>query len=196
MAHVEKFVHTAVLNQIKHINREIINNSNKDIDASRSHLNYSLIDHGMHDYEYYLERKAQLKCLKRADVKTMAGWVVTAPKDLPVSLQRDLFTKVKDFFDGRYGRENCVSATVHMDEAGRPHLHYGFIPVSNGRICAKEVLTKTELRNLHPQLQSFLRKEGLPANVHTGITREQGGNRTVEQLKTQQRVYKHSYDRS
>lgn len=195
MAHVEKFVHTAVLNQIKHINREIIKNSNKDIDARRSYLNYSLTDHGMRDYEYYLQRKSQLKCFRRADVKTLAGWVVTAPKDLPVALEKDFFEKVKAFFDGRYGSENCVSAMVHKDESGRPHLHYAFIPVYEGRICAKKVLTQGELDRLHPQLKNFLREEGLPASVYTGITRRMGGNRTVEQMKAQRRVYEHSYDR-
>ena len=42
MASVEKFTDAAVTNQLRHNAREIITNSNKDIDKARTHLNYSL----------------------------------------------------------------------------------------------------------------------------------------------------------
>ena len=33
------------------------------------------------DYEYFLSRKSELYCYDRADVKVLAGWVVSAPAD-------------------------------------------------------------------------------------------------------------------
>ena len=39
-------------------------------------------DRGMSDYDYFLQRKSELYCYKRDEVKVMSGWVVTAPKDL------------------------------------------------------------------------------------------------------------------
>ena len=41
MASVQKFTDSAVTNQLRHNAREIVNNSNKDIDKTRTHLNYS-----------------------------------------------------------------------------------------------------------------------------------------------------------
>lgn len=53
MASIEKFTDSAVVNQIRHCNRLIQNDRNKDIDPSRSHMNYSLTpERGMGEYEY------------------------------------------------------------------------------------------------------------------------------------------------
>lgn len=43
-----------------------------------------------------------------------------------------------------------------------------------------------ELRNFHPDLQRYLNEHGLEdACVMTGVTRAQGGNRTVAELKAE-----------
>lgn len=50
----------------------------------------------------------------------------------------------------------------------------------------QEVISKAELRNFHPDLQNYLNKNGLAdAHVHTGITKAQGGNRTVREMKAE-----------
>lgn len=83
MASVEKFTDAAVTNQLRHNAREIITNSNKDIDKARTHLNYSLTpERSLSPRAYYTARKQELYVYGRKDVKTMAGWIVTAPKEL------------------------------------------------------------------------------------------------------------------
>ena len=108
---------------------------------------------------------------------------------------REFFTHVTDFLNTRYGAENCIGAFVHEDEK-QPHLHYSFIPVSKDenpaheqaeKVCAKEVLTRKDLRTFHDDLQEHLR-ERMPdrnINVVTGITKEQGRNMTIKELKLQ-----------
>ena len=123
----------------------------------------------------------------------MAGWVVTAPQELPVERQEDFFVTVYDFLENRYGKENVVQAAVHDDEGGQPHLHFYFIPVADDpkhdegfKVCANEVLDRRELRNFHPDLQRYLSEHGLEdAHIMTGVTKRQGGNRTVAELKEQ-----------
>lgn len=44
-------------------------------------------------------------------------------------------------------------------------------------------MNKTELRNFHPALQKWLIDHDVQANILTGITKAQGGNRTVQELK-------------
>jgi len=188
MAAVEKFKASAVVNQLRHIERTIQNPENKDIDFKRSYLNYVLSpDREMSSYDYYKSRKEDLYCYNRPDVNTMAGWVVTAPKELRQSEHDEFFQVTYNFLENRYSVENVVSAVVHNDESGQPHLHFTFIPVAadpkhgGEKICANEVLNREELRNFHSDLQRCLDKNGVNARVTNGATA--GGNRTVRELK-------------
>ena len=147
----------------------------------------------MSDYDYFCERLSQLYVYGRDDVKVMAGWVVTAPQDLEQEQYDDFFLAVYDFLENRYGEENVIQAVVHDDEGGQPHLHFCFVPVVEDKkheegykVCANDVLDRRELRNFHPDLQRYLDEHGLEdAHVLTGVTRAQGGTRTVAELKAE-----------
>lgn len=203
MASVEKFSAGAVRNQLRHNRREIEHSGNPDIDPSRQGQDYVLSpDRGMTEYDYFLQRKSELYCYSRDDVKVMAGWVVTAPQDLAPERYDDFFYATYNFLANRYGEENVVQAIVHDDEGGQPHLHFCFIPVEKDlkheqgyKICANDVLDRRELRNFHPDLQRYLNEHGLEdARVMTGVTKRQGGNRTVAQLKAE-REYQQEVER-
>ena len=191
MAAVKKFSMQEIYQQLRHIERTIQNPKNADIDPGRRELNYSFVeDRGMTSYDYFLKRKSELYCRKQADLKPMAGWVVTAPDDLPEEEEQDFFQYVHAFLAERYGGEqNCIQSVVHYDESGRPHLHFYFVPtvpdVRHGgfKISAKLRLDRKELRNFHPDLQRYLKEQGIHGTVHNGITAKQGGNRTVKELK-------------
>lgn len=67
------------------------------------------------------------------------------------------------------------------------------------KICANDVLNKAELRNFHSALQKCLLDHGVQANILTGITKVQGGNRTVRELKqenTKNRWHSREYDKT
>lgn len=156
MGAITKFKHSAVVNQIRHCNRTIRNNSNTDIDPERTHLNYCLTpERPESEYEYYLKRKAEVYCYNRSDVNTMVGWVITAPKTLKsMEEERAFFLATNHFLKEKYSEKNCVCSYVHYDEGktkkqkfldeyvrdekgkikrelvlGRPHLHFYFIPI-------------------------------------------------------------------
>lgn len=202
MASIKKFTQSAVPNQLRHLAREIEHSSNPDIDPSRSPDNYSLItDREETPYEYFLKRKSELYCYNRSDVKVMAAWVVTVPEELTREEdQRLFFEKTFDFLQDRYGKENTIDAVVHLDEAGRAHLHYCFIPVVDDakhggqKICANDLINRQELINFHPDLQEYLDAAGLDCHVQTGITQEIGGNISVDDLKKAGK-YIHTHER-
>lgn len=158
MASVEKYTNKETINIIKHCNREIYNEKNKDIDSTLTHLNYDLTpEREVSHYQYYLQRKDELYVYNRADVKTCAGWIVTAPKE--ISSREELhmfFESTYKFLEERYGKENVIQAVVHFDEGkreivrdrwtneveldefgkpvtelvhGRAHLHFNWLPV-------------------------------------------------------------------
>lgn len=202
MASVEKFTMSAVSNQLRHIERTIATPSNEDINPELKDLNYSLApERSISAYDYFLQRKAELYCYNREDVKVMAGWIVTAPKNLPPEQHEAFFQSTVDFLFDRYGRDNCVQAIVHNDESGQPHLHYCFIPAvpdakhGGEKICMNDVINPAELRNFHPALQKHLKANGIQANIQSGITKMQGGNKTVWEMK-QERKLQFEHDRT
>ena len=104
MACAEKFGAGAVRNILRHNRREIEHSSNHDIDPKRLERDYILSpDRGMTEYDYFLQRKSELYCYNRDDVKVMAGWVVTAPQDLDPERYDDFFCATYDFLANRYG---------------------------------------------------------------------------------------------
>ena len=194
MASVEKYCHHEVAAQLNHNLRSIDFPSNTDIDFSLTdEKNYSLHPlRGVSDYDYYLARKDELYCYNRSDVKTAAGWVITVPKDFPEECYREFFETSYNFLCEKYGERNILQSIVHGDELGEtPHMHTLFIPVVDDRkhggekICCNDVLNPKNLRNWHPEYAKYLKEHGVDANVHTGITRELGGNRTVRELKAE-----------
>ena len=68
-----------------------------------------------------------MKVQNRKDVNLMCTWIVTVPKDLPENEHEQFFKTTFDFLSDRYGKENIISAYVHMDET-IPHMHFAFIP--------------------------------------------------------------------
>lgn len=195
MASVKKFPAAAVSAQLRHNERLIAHPSNQDIDLSRSELNYSLLPpRDISSYDYFLQRKEELYCYNRDDVKVLASWVVTAPADLAQEQEDLFFETVTSFLLERYGPENAIQAIVHYDEGGRPHLHYTFIPVTEDlkhggeKICANDVINPQELRSFHPALQKYLDEAGIDCHVTTGITQEIGGSISVDDLKKAERL--------
>ncbi len=194
MACITKFESSAVSAQLRHNSRAVQNPSNPDIDPERSDQNYSTLpSRPVSDYDYFLQRKSELYCYHRKDVK-VAAWIVTAPMELPSNQERLFFEETTEFLKNRYGAENAIQAVVHKDEGGRPHLHYVFIPVvpdpkhGGEKICANNVINPAELRSFHPALQKHLTDAGFNCKVLTGITREIGGSVSVRDLKRAERL--------
>lgn len=201
MASVKKFDASAVCNVLRHNSRQIMHPSNHDINAEHTHKNYSFLPEIESSYDLFLSRKKELYCYNRKDVKVLVGWVVTLPQNYPSKNQRQFFECVHNFLLERYGEKNCVQSIVHNDESGQPHLHFCFIPSvpdkkhGGEKFCANDVINPKELRNFHPALQSYLKQHNINANVMTGITRKNGGNKTVRELKMN-RNYQHTYERN
>ena len=83
-----------------------------------------------------------LKRKVRSDAVYLATFVLGAsPEFFKVSTpekQRAFFRDCVRFIQGKYGEENVLSAIVHMDET-TPHLHLNLIPITNGKLCAKDL---------------------------------------------------------
>ena len=182
MAHVQKFTAGAVNGLSIHFDRKTVNHSNKDIDIERSHLNYDLRNNsdGLDTRSRMEERLKEVYCMKRADVKPMAVWVLTLPEELKnknAEEQKTFFKAGYDFMKERYGGEkNVLSANVHNDET-TPHMHFAFMPVvwdkknQREKVSAKQVLTRVDLKSFHQDLDKHL-KETIPEIYQGGVLNE------------------------
>lgn len=197
--HVAKYNKSATGHMCAHYERrkddrgEYIKFGNQNIDLSRTHLNYNLAPE--HDQiEFIRQRTSEVKCQKRADVNVMCDWVVTAPEGLDRGHLKEFFKASYNFFEKRYGRENVISAYVHMDET-TPHMHFAFVPVVFDKkrelykVSAKLLLTKTELKRMHPDLTRHLKEEyswGSNLKILNGATIN--GNRTVAEMNCEKDI--------
>ena len=150
------------------------------INPELTHLNYSLIDHGVSSTEYLKQRLSEVKVQNRADVKVLGQWVWTMPKDLEPQYQEQFFEEIVKYHVEKFGAENICYARVHLDEA-TPHLHLGIIPIVkiNGhrtdgkteKCCAKDVFNRAYFQSAHADLQKYLEaKLGTEVNIINGQT--------------------------
>lgn len=193
----EKFTRNQSGNILVHCNRSDPNRTykNQEIHHDRTHWNYNLAPkhEGMTDYEFMKSRCEEFKILKRSNVNWMVSWVITIPADYEGS-QEMFFKEAYNFMENKYGKENVISAYVHLDETS-PHMHFCFVPVvfdtkkQEYKVNAKVCINRTELLKIHPQMQEYLEsKLQTKVNILNGATAE--GNKTIEQLKKEEKIKK------
>ena len=83
-------------------------------------------------------------CRVRRDSVMLVETLITASPEfmhsLPPAEQRAYFAAALDFVSGRVGKQNIISAVVHMDET-TPHMHLCFVPITKeGKLSAKTML--------------------------------------------------------
>ena len=118
--------------------------SNEDIDPERTHLNYHLVEPEGKYREKALERIKEVGAKRRKDSVVMQDVLITASPDWidakSYDEQVEYFDHAFDFISDRYGRENILSAVVHMDEA-HPHMHLVFVPITpEGKLSSKTLM--------------------------------------------------------
>ena len=118
--------------------------SNPDIDTAKSKYNFHIVKPEGRYYHFIQSRIEQAGCRTRKDSTRFVDTLITASpeffKGKPPKEIRAFFQRAADFLIQRVGRENIVSAVVHMDEK-TPHLHLTFVPLTkDNRLCAKEIL--------------------------------------------------------
>ncbi len=196
----EKLTQAEVNGKGTHNDRKAKNHTNKDIDPTRTHLNYYI---KKNNYTYTKEfdklRKEQnLAGHLRENSIIMCEMVFTSDKEF--------FDKVgeqetKRYFDECYkficnyknlGEENIVSAVVHLDE-GAPHLHLVFVPVVHtkdknnkpiDKICARDFWKgRDSYRKLQDSYFHHVKSKGFDLERGLYVEETNRKNLSVEKFK-------------
>ena len=137
---------------------------NPQIDKSRTHLNYHTLPHEK-KYLAFIDKRIKELAPKRKikdDAVLITSFILGSDKEFFAGItpetQKQFFDDCTEFFAERYGKENVVSAVVHLDES-TPHLHFNLMPVTGGRLCAKELFDRTALRELQTDFYEVVGKK-------------------------------------
>lgn len=165
-----------------HIQRKTENHTNKDIDISRSNLNYELVN-GFQNQHYFTAVQNRIKDgyagtkSLRKDATLACGILISSDKKffdgLTEEQERDFFKTAYEYLCEKYGKENIISAKVHKDET-TPHLHAIVVPLTkDGRLTAKELFDRKALTALHSEMPRRLKQLGfdLEKGENTGRKR-------------------------
>ncbi len=177
--HMDKFKKEAVRGIQSHNKRERESHSNPDIEYGRSVQNYELHGPTHKNYAEAIQRRIDELHLAKAvrkDAVRMCGLIVSSDTAFFAGLepqeQRRFFEESKAFLTDFVGKENVISAMVHMDEK-TPHMHFLHVPVTkDGRLHANSIYTRESLRRLQADLPAYLQSKGFA--IERGVAQEQG----------------------
>ena len=194
--HMDKFKKDAVRGIQSHNNRERESHSNPDIDYERSANNYDLLDQAVDSYAEAIQSRIDDLLLVKAvrkDAVHMCGLIVSSDSAFFEKLSpedtRRFFEESNSFLTKFVGKENVISAMVHMDEK-TPHMHFLHVPVtSEGRLNANSIYTRDSLKKLQNDLPRFLQDRGF--NLQRGVEQIPGASKkhlATREFKQQQEM--------
>ncbi|WP_322552820.1 MobV family relaxase (plasmid) [Priestia megaterium] len=188
---MQKFHKDAILGIQKHNQREGENSKNKDIDSTRTMLNYDFVNEDKIKYHEEIKKMTATRVKRkiRNDAVLVAEFFVSASPEymhaMSLDEQRKYFEASLDHIAGKYGQQNILYAVVHNDEA-TPHMHVGFVPITDDRrLAAKEYFHgKTKIRRIQDDFHNYMNKRGY--DIERG-ERSELQHKSVHEFKKQER---------
>ncbi|WP_195962409.1 MobV family relaxase, partial [Clostridium perfringens] len=100
----------------------------------------------------------------RKDAVTYCECIISSDNEffrkLDIKEQQRFFEVSLKFLENRIGKDNIISANVHLDET-TPHMHLGFVPMNlDGSLSAKKMVNRNFLREIQENLPYTLQKNG------------------------------------
>ncbi|MEY8435396.1 MobV family relaxase [Streptococcus hyointestinalis] len=197
VARMEKYKSNQLSGIYNHNERTFKNHSNKDIDPSRSHLNYELTNRDK-TQTYHKQIKEHINENRissrgiRKDAVLCNEWVITSDKTFFESLDQEqtkkFFESAKNYFAEKYGEANIAYASVHLDES-TPHMHLGIVPMKNGKLSSKALFGNREkLREIQDELPKYLNEQGY--HLQRGEVGSKKKHLKTEEFKEKQKILK------
>lgn len=195
VARMEKMKSDNLVGIGNHNQRRFSNHSNKDIDVSKSHLNYDILDKVKSyktDIEGYINANKSSKRAVRKDAVLVCEWIITSDSDFFESMSpadtREYFQTAIDFFAERYGSKNLMYAQVHLDER-TPHMHLGIVPFDkDNKLTAKTMFDREALQDIQNELPRYMNERGF--KVERGREGSEAKHLTVQEYKDVQKEIK------
>ncbi|MGO1581447.1 MAG: MobV family relaxase [Peptoniphilaceae bacterium] len=188
VARMEKMKSGNLVGIGNHNQRKTKNHSNKDIDKTRSHLNYDLLNRTENyktDIENFINENKSTQRAVRKDAVLVNEWIITSDQDFFKDLNTDerekFFISSKNYFAEKFGDKNIRYAKVHLDET-TPHMHLGIVPFDKeNKLSAKRVFNRQALRDVQEELPNYLEELGF--EIERGRKGSERKNLTIPEFK-------------
>ncbi len=171
-----------------HINREHKSKTNPDIDESRSGDNWHIWHCSVlpQVIRSNIKHYAPLTKTVRKDAVVLCSFVIGSDKATMDAMgddrKRQFFRDTESFFSHRYGGENIVYASIHEDEPGATHMHLGLTPIKDGKLCARDLFDRAELKALQT---AFWQQVGRHYGLDRGEEDSERKHRSEAQYKAE-----------
>ena len=158
----EKLTRAEVNGKCTHNDRKAKCHTNKDIDPTRTHLNYYIKKNNYtytKEFDEFLKERNITAHLKKTSI-IMCQLMFTSDQAF---FDRIGEQETKRYFDECYkficnyknlGEENIISAVVHLDE-GAPHLHLMFVPIVHTKDKENKAIDKICTRDFWKGRNSY-----------------------------------------
>ncbi len=196
----EKLTRNEAKGRYIHNERKTRGHTNKDIDPTRTYLNYYLKNNELSYIKEFdkLKEENKLQGFIKSNSIIMCEMIFTSDKEF---FERIGEEETKRYFEESYkfvcnyknlGEENIISAVVHKDE-GTPHMHLVFIPVVHtkdkegnaiDKICSRDFWKgRDSYRTLQNNFYDYITSKGF--ELERGLPVEETGakNQRMEDLK-------------
>lgn len=161
---------------------------NKDIDLSKTHLNYDLVESNFNLYQRVKKRVEEVRENSRIQKNSVVDVsnIITLNKEQfeewGENKSKEYFREVYNYFCDEFGKENVVSAKVHMDET-TPHMHLHFVPIKDGKLQCRSVLNQSRFNKVHTNAPKYLQEKGFNVVRGSGKTKERGNIDNIHEYK-------------
>ena len=149
---------------------------NDDIDLDKTKFNFDFVSDSLNLYQRVKKRIDDVRDVSRIQKNSVVMYsnVITINKDTHKvwgnSKSKEYFKEVYQYFCNEFGKENVVSAKVHLDET-TPHMHLHFVPISKeGKLQARKVMTPSRINSIHTNAPKYLQSKGFDVVRGKGIT--------------------------
>lgn len=196
----EKLTRAEVNGKGTHNDRKAKNHTNKDIDTTKTHLNYYIKKNELtyaKEFDKYLKEN-NVQGHLRSNSIIMCQMIFTSDQ---VFFDKIGEKETKRYFDECYkficnyknlGEKNIISAVVHLDE-GVPHMHLMFVPVVHtkdkdgndiDKICARDFWKgRDSYRKLQDAYFNYVKSKGFDLERGMFVEDTDRKHYTVEEYK-------------
>ena len=196
----EKLTRSQAQKSAVHNDRKAKNHSNKEIDISKTHLNYYLKKNELNYVKEFdkLKEKYNLKGQIRSNSIIICEMIFTSDTEFFNKIGQE---ETKRYFEESYkficnyknlGEKNIISAVVHLDE-GTPHMHLVYAPVVHtkdkdgneiNKVCCRDFWKgRDSYRNLQNAYYEYITSKEF--ELQRGLPSEETGRKheTIENFK-------------
>ncbi len=196
----EKLTRAQAMGAYKHNERKTRNHSNKNIDSSKTELNYYLKKNELSYIKEFdkIKEKYDLKGQIRSNSIIMCEMIFTSDKEFFDTIGMD---ETKRYFEESYkfifnyknlGEKNIISAVVHFDET-TPHMHLIYIPVIHAKdkdgheidkVCCRDFWKgRDSYKNLQNAFHEYITSKGFDLQRGLPVEETKRKNETIQNYK-------------